>query len=528
MRSGPLLLRVAAGATVLLALLPLVGLGVAALDPPVDPLVGVAPDLATLLRRSRALELLARSLGLGVTVGAGALGLGTALAWAEQRFAYPGRRALAVLSLLPLAVPSYVLASTVASALGPAGWLGSPLGLPRPRGLLAATLVLVLVTAPYVQLVVGAALSRSSAAEEEAARTLGASPGRIFWQVVLPRLRPALAYSALVSLLYAISDFGAVAVLDVPVLTWRLYEAVQHQALPRAALLGGALLLATLPLFGLARVLRGRDPARNVANPRPPARRRPGPGALALTYGAHLLVIGMGVAVPVLTMIGWVAEGLRRGLTFAAPWEALGHTAGLAIAGALLTVLLALAPAALTRAGRTGALLEQAVYLTSALPGVLVAFGLMLVALTASRAMGGGGLYAALLSGGVLLLLGYALRFLAEVFGPLRSAVLGLDPRQQESARVLGASWSTWARRVAGPALAPGIGAALVVGFVAVLKELPVTLLLGGATGLTPLAFRVWDRYNEALHHDAGVAGLLLVGLTLCGVGLTLRWRRHA
>jgi iron(III) transport system permease protein len=527
-RAGPLLLRLAAGATVLLAVLPLAGLAVAALDPPVDPLVGAAPDLGTLMRRSRAVELLLRSVGLGAAVAAGALSLGTGLAWAEQRLAYPGRRLLGVLSLLPLAVPSYILASTVASALGPAGWIGAPLGLPRPRGLLAATLVLVLVTAPYVQLVVGAALARSSAAEEEAARTLGASPGRVFRQVVLPRLRPALAYAALVSLLYAVSDFGAVAVLDVPVLTWRLYESVQHQDLARAALLGGALLLATLPLFGVARVLRGGDPARGVANPRPPARRRPGPGGLALAYTAHGLVIGLGVVVPVATMLGWVAEGLRRGLPFAAPWEALGHTAVLAVAGALLTVLLAAAPAALTRAGRTGALLEQGVYLTSALPGVLVAFGLMLVALTASRALGGGGLYAALLSTGALLLLGYALRFLAEVFGPLRAAVLGLDPRQREGARVLGVGFAGWARRVALPALAPGVGAALVVGFVAVLKELPVTLLLGGATGLTPLAFRVWDRYNEALHHDAGVAGLLLVGLTLAGVGLTLRWRRHA
>jgi len=527
-RAGPLLLRLLAGATVLLAVMPLVGLSIAAMDPPVDPLVGAAPDLATLLRGSRAVELLLRSLGLGVTVCAGAVGLGTGLAWAEQRLEYPGRRLLSLLSLLPLAVPSYVLASTVASALGPAGWLGGPLGLDRPRGLPAAVLVLILVTAPYVQLVVGSALARTSAAEEEAARTLGAAPGRVFRQVVLPRLRPALAYAALIALLYAISDFGAVAVLDTPVLTWRLYEAVQHQSLARATLLGAALLIATLPLFGLARWLRGGSPERVVANPRPAARQRPGPGTLLLAYGTHTVVIGLGVAVPVATMLSWVYDGIGRGLPFASPWSALGQTIGLAAAGAVVTLLLALAPASLTRSGRVGALVEQGVYLTSALPGVLVAFGLMLVALLASRTLGGGALYATLLSSGALLLLGYALRFIAEVFGPVRAGFLGLDPRQREGARVLGAPWSRWAHRIALPSLAPGLGAAAVVGFVAVLKELPVTLLLGGATGMTPLAFRVWDRYNEALHHDAGLAGLLLVGLTLAGVGLTLRWRRHA
>ena len=527
-RSGSILLRILAGTTVLLAVLPLAGLLLAAIDPPVDPLSGTTPDLITLLQRSHAVELLARSLALGLLVSVGALGVGTGLAWAEQRLEYPGRRVLGVLSLLPLAVPSYILASTVASTLGPTGWIGAHLGLDRPRGLPAAVLVLVLVTAPYVHLVVGAALARSSAAEEEAARVLGAPPGRIFRHVVLPRLRPALAYAALISLLYAISDFGAVAVLDTPVLTWRLYEAVQHQSLARAAVLGGALLLTTLPLFGLARWIRGAAPERTVANPRPPARRRPGPLALAVTYGTHGVVIGLGVAIPIATMLGWVTEGIRRDLLFASPWQSLVETLVLAFAGALLTLTLAIAPAALTRSGRSGAVAEQGVYLTSALPGVLVAFGLMLVALTMSRAVGGGGLYATLLSSGSLLLLGYALRFVAEVFGPLRSAFLGLDPRQREGARVLGAGWGRWASRIALPAIAPGLAAATVVGFVAVLKELPVTLLLGGATGMTPLAFRVWDRYSEALHHDAGLAGLLLIGLTLAGVGLTLRWRRHA
>ena len=51
--------------------------------------------------------------------------------------------------------------------------------------------------------------------------------------------------------------------------------------------------------------------------------------------------------------------------------------------------------------------------------------------------------------------------------------------------------------------------------FLAILKELPITLLLGGATGAKPLAFRIWDRYSEALWHDAGLSGLILLLLAL-------------
>ncbi|MFT4976034.1 MAG: ABC-type Fe3+ transport system permease subunit [Myxococcota bacterium] len=105
--------------------------------------------------------------------------------------------------------------------------------------------------------------------------------------------------------------------------------------------------------------------------------------------------------------------------------------------------------------------------------------------------------------------------------------MLQLDPRQEESARVLGASRARWLAQIALPALAPGVAATGLLLFLAILKELPVTLLLGGAVGLRTLAFRVWDRYNEALWHDAGLAGLILFSMSLAVVVTTLRWRRH-
>ena len=77
------------------------------------------------------------------------------------------------------------------------------------------------------------------------------------------------------------------------------------------------------------------------------------------------------------------------------------------------------------------------------------------------------------------------------------------------------------------PSVTPGIAVALVIGFNAIVKELPVTLLLGGATGLKTLSFRVWDRYAESLWHDAGLSGLLLVGLAAISAWATHQWRRH-
>ena len=48
------------------------------------------------------------------------------------------------------------------------------------------------------------------------------------------------------------------------------------------------------------------------------------------------------------------------------------------------------------------------------------------------------------------------------------------------------------------------------------------------ATGFRTLAFRTWDRYNEALWHDAGFSGLILLLTAFVITTVTLRWKTNA
>lgn len=511
----------------LLVLTPLAGLGISLTDRPIDPFTGEVKPLLNLSVGVPAL--LARSLALSILVAIGAMVLGTFLAWVEHRTSVP--RGWGLLSLLPLAMPSYIVAATVRSSLSPGGWIGDAFGLPHMTGFSIAVIVLTVITVPLVQLIVGASLQNCSAAEEEAAATLGASRRRVFFDVTWPRLRPAVGFSGLIALLYAISDFGAVAVLDVPVLTWRLYLAVENQDVARASVLGGATLLALIPVFAASRYLRGGVQFAGTANARPIARQPSSFRFRALTAVVLVLVLGIGVVIPISTLSVWVWGGVQRSLEFVNPAGALLDTVLIAVAGTLMTLLLAWLPAWVVahdqRRGRRTGWIEDGVYLTSALPGVLLALGLMIAALRFTRPFGTQ-VYGWVLGTGVLLMVGYATRFVAEVYAPLRVAFGRLDPRQLESAVVLGAG--RWKRfcTVLLPSVKPGVIVALLIGFNAIVKELPVTLLLGGATGLKTLSFRVWDRYNESLWHDAGVAGLCLVGLALISAVLTLRWRQNA
>jgi iron(III) transport system permease protein len=507
-RPGAVWVVAAAASVALVVGLPALGLGLAAIA---EPPALTAPELAA------AGVLLRDSVALSLAVAFAATAIGGWMAWASSRLRVPGGALLALLALLPLGTPSYLLAATAERALF------HPLGpLSGLRGLPAAFVVLTVVTAPVVQLIVAAALARSSASEEEAARSLGAGPGRVLRAVVLPRARAGLALGFVLAFVYALSDFGAVAVLDAPVLTFRLYQAVAAHDLARATLYGAALLAAAAPTLAAAAWLRGSAHA-GVANPRPASPMRAGPVAVAATVAGAALLGGIGALLPVVELSRWVAEGAADGrLRFGGVWAPLGASIGVSAVAAAVTLALALAPAWVAARGR-GGWLRQAAWLASALPGPLLAFGWILAALLVARA----GIlpYGPLMTSGALLLLGYATRFLAEAAAPLEDGVLHLDPRQEAAARALGASRVRWGVRVAGPALAPGIAAAYALVFVAILKELPITLLLGGPSGVRTLAFRVFDRYNEALFADAGVAGLTLLAVALAALTLTLRRR---
>ncbi len=489
------------GVTTALVVPPLLGLVAAAWQAPVDPYA-----VGSGVRWDRAFAAAGSSLWLALVVVVASGALGTFLGWGQARWSGKAVAFASIAASLPLVVPSYVTAAALSRFW--ADLTGAP-----PSGMAAAVVVLVLATVPLVQLTVATGLRATSAAEEEAAASLGASDAAIVRAVVWPRLRPALALSSLLVGLYAISDFGVVAMLDVPVLTWRMYDAVARQQLLRAAVLGGLAFAAVLPLAALAWIVRGQAPAQGVANQRP---RPAGPAGGLLTSVYVALACGVGIAgalLPIGVLGSWVAEGVGRGLLFADPVPPLLHTLAIAGGGATALVGISAIPA-FTRGGRA---LEGAVYATSVLPAILVAFGWLGAALGVARLFGGRELYTFLMSSGTLLVLAYTARFLAEVHGPLKTSFLRLDPRHQDAVAVLGAPPSAWLRWVALPAVRPGASTAFLLGVVVLAKELPITLLLGTPAGLQPLAFRLWDRYGEALWHDAGVAGLLLIGVGAVG-----------
>ncbi len=165
----------------------------------------------------------------GVAVVTALLGVGAA--WLVTAYRFPLRDVLAAALVLPLAVPTYIVAYIYVELLEPLGPVQTAFRLltgyrskaeywfPEVRSMPGAILILGCVLYPYVYLTARALFAVQSANLLEAARTLGASPWETFRTVALPLARPALALGLSLTLLETLNDIGASEYLGVRTLT---------------------------------------------------------------------------------------------------------------------------------------------------------------------------------------------------------------------------------------------------------------------------------------------------------------------
>lgn len=478
--------------------------------------------VADILLRPRTVQVFFASAGLALSVTLAAVVIGVLLAWLTVRSDLPGRRFWAVATVLPLTLPSYVGAFTLIAALGPRGmvqdWL-EPLGierLPSIYGFPGALLALTLFTYPYVLLSVRAGLRGLDPSLEEAARSLGRNPYRVFWEITLPHLRPSIYAGGLLVALYTLSDFGAVSLLRFNSFTRAIY--LQYSAsFDRSVAAVLALMLVALTLAILVIEARMRGKARYYRSSAGTVRRlsqvklgRWKWPALAFCS----LVTFLGLALP-LTVIGfWLVRGAVAGEKLNLGLNLIINSVSASGMAALAAVLAAIPMAVLAVRfpGRASRWLERATYLGYALPGIVIALSLVFF----------GANYATFLYQTLaMLVLAYVVRFLPQAVGSSRASLLQISPRLEEAARGLGRTPFQALTSVTAPLLKPGLLTGLALVFLTGMKELPATLLLG-PTGFHTLATRIWGATEEAFFARAAAPALLLVLVSAVSVWIIL------
>jgi iron(III) transport system permease protein len=499
----PALLLVSAAAVALAALVPVGYLLIRSL--------GAGSEWIDIVWRANTAAVFGRTFLLIALVTVISVAVAVPVAWLTVKSNIPLRRVLSVASVLPLVMPSFVMATTVIEMYSPKGvlqgWL-SGLGvdrLPDIYGLGGATLVLVLMTYPYVLLTVRGALRRMDPALEEAARAMGYGPIHTFRAVTLPMLRPAITGGSLLVALYTLSDFGGVALLRYQTFTSTIM--IQYQSsIDRtlAAVLSLVLVVIAVLLLLSEGFTRGSGAYHRSTVGAVRVSRRINLGRWRWAGAAAVsLPVVIGLLIPVGVLVHWLVRGLLNEQELVPLLIPARNSLYVSLLAALVTVLAALPVAILAVRFRSklSRFFERSIYIGFGLPGVVVALSLVFFGINVARP-----LYQSIW----LLVFAYGVLFLPASVGALRSSLLQVNPRVEEAAQSLGRSQWRVIFSVTVPLVMPGAFAGGAMVFLLTMKELPATLILS-PIGYRTLSSSIWSAASEAFFAKTAAAALLLV-----------------
>lgn len=480
-------------------------------------------------------------LAAGTALGTLVIGAGTA--WLVTLYRFPGRRVLNWALVLPLAMPTYVLAyawtdllqvtgpipTTLASLLGREP---TRLWLPEMRSLGGAIFVLTLALYPYVYLLARAAFLEQSQCALEVSRTLGCSSAEAFRRVGLPLARPAIAAGLAFVVMETLADFGAVKHFEVRTLTTAIYRAWYALNSPVVAAQLALLLVGAVALV-LALERRARRRVRYATATVHIFRKRREPltgikGWLAAL--ACALPVVAGFLLPAIGLI-FMALGEQHELSAARLFELTVNTVQLAFWASVLVVGTALLGVHIVSRDRAGlaARLVRLATLGYAVPGAVVGVGLLLFLGWLDRSLDGlarivtdQGLPWLLTGSLTAVLYGYLVRFYAIAHNPLDAGMAKVSPALVDVARVLGSRPSRILGRIHLPLLRPNLLTALLLVFVETMKELPATLILR-PFDFDTLAIEAYHLASTERLYAAGLPSLVIVAAGLAPVILLCR-----
>ncbi|MCX0430546.1 iron ABC transporter permease [Aeromonas veronii] len=482
------------------------------------------------------LDYLANTLGLVVGVVLLSLLFGVPTAWLVAMCQVPGRRALQWALMLPMAMPSYIVAYVYTDLLdysGPLqaglralfGW-NSPADywFPAIRSLGGAAWVLALVLFPYVYLLTRASFLEQSVSLIHSSRLLGCTPWQSFRRLSLPLARPAIMVAVSLVAMETLADFATVHFFAINTLTTAVYDTwLGYGSLATAAKLSCLMLLAVVLLIALERRSRSRQQVFQKSMGHEQPLRYPLKGMSRWLAGLWCwgLVLA-GFALPFIILLDY---GVRY---FELSWTPeFVRFAGNSLAISALTALLAMGIALLLGffrrldGGIKSLLPLRIAAMGYAMPGTVLAIG-VLVPLTAldfaindlAEWLGrqGPGL---LLTGTITaIVFGYLVRFVAIAIGSVESSMGKISPSLDMAARSLGQGDGGMLRRVHLPLVRRGLFAGAMLVFIESMKELPAALLLR-PFNFDTLATHVYQFVSdEMLERGAlGAIVIVLVGL---------------
>lgn len=438
--------------------------------------------------------------------------LGTLFAWIFVRTDTFGRAVLEQISQVPIFIPPFVgavaWALLFAPRVGAVNRILLAVGVPWQFDIYTHTgmlWVMGIYLAPYVMMIVAAALRSFDPSLEEAAQVAGLTRMQTALRVTVPLLSPAILSGAVLAFTIAVGLFGTPLVLgwsrQILLLTSRVW--IGTQAVPpeygvTAVLSLYLILLSALAMAAQRYALAGRSFITVTGKGFRPRLVRLGPWA-AVTLAIALLYVILTILAPLLVLLAaalssyawsghYSVENLRVALDSQDVWLTMQTSLIISTISATLATALGIVISWVVLRTRLPGrrLLEYLVLLPISVPGIAFGVGVMLAWVGVPLAVYGTAL---------IIMFAFVGRFTAYAVRSISASLVQLHPELEESARIFGYGPIRTFMRITFPLILPSVLAGWLLLFSFFMTELSMVILLYSASNrmFSILSFEVWN-----------------------------------
>jgi iron(III) transport system permease protein len=453
--------------------------------------------------------------------------LGTTSAWLVTSYQFPGKDLLEWALILPLAIPSYILAYTFTGLFDTYGTVNIMMRdllsleenislFPNVRNLYGAIIVFSFTLYPYVYLVTRSAFLNQSQSMLEAGRLLGLNNIQIFYKLGIPIIRPAIIGGLMLVAMETLSDFGAVEHFAIQTFTTGIFRTWYGMYDIRTAMQLASILLVFVGLFVMLEKY-SRDNAKYTSKtsaykPRKLKNLSGRNGFLASAFCFFPIFVGF--ILPISELSIWM---FSYNLNFFDQkfLVTASNTLFLGIISAILCSILALIMNFLIRLdnNKFNRIIGSLLSLGYAVPGLILAVGIVQLFVWLDRSV-----FSAsdiVLTGSLIgLIVAYVIKSYALSNSAIESGYERISITLDESARTLKTGDFGLLSKIHFPLLKTSMLTSMLIVISEVVKELPATLILRPFNYETlAVSTYIYAAEERMIQASAPAVAIVLIGL---------------
>ncbi|MCH4887281.1 iron ABC transporter permease [Acidaminobacter sp. JC074] len=471
--------------------------------------------------------------------------IGTYLSWMLSHYDFKHNKLLYIILFLPMAIPPYIAGYVYGGIFNYGGtlerlfmkWELAPIRLDI-LSIPGAIFVFSIFLMPYVILVTKSFFQRLPASYFESSSLLGKSASQTFMKIILPLSRGAIIGGVVLVMLEVLNDYGLVKYFGIPTFSTAIYTTWFGLGDVSSAIrLASILMVLVIVILSSEHALRGRKRISLArANAKSYIRKKPSKLSKHIFFLIYILYVLAGLIIPLMQLTSWAMMALDT-VNVEGLIETFKDTVLMASIVTVLVLVCGLIIGNFNRLVKTkiSKAYARVVVIGYSIPASIIAVAVMIFFISFDRNLGW--LYDLLslksnfLMGSLIMLIfALTLRFMAIGFNSIESGFNKMGNKYYEASILLGKSGLQTFFKVDFPLLKPALLSAMILTFVDVLKELPLTLILRPFNYDT-LATKVFVYAGDEMIHEASVYALMIIGLSATALIIMqyiLKERRNA